>query len=349
MSKTIALFPAHPSQIWMLHSVQTELEKNDGIKVIWVMRDKDVSCDLADLLGIEYLLTSKASTGYVGNGVELIRNVFRCISITRRHKVDLWVTKYGAGNIAAKLCRKRSVSFNDDDVDQVPLIAATSYPFAEKVICPDVLRMNGYEHKAFRYKGCHELFYLHPNRFSPDSSVLKELGLESDQRYIVVRLSALNAHHDASIRGVSEAALEQVVSICNRHGTKLFITSEKPLAQNLEPYRLRLPVDRIHHALYFASVFLGDSQTMTSEAAILGTPAIRFSDFAGRLSVIDELERYGLAYGISPDRLDELELRLEDLLGGKGSELFSRNHNRFLNDKVDPVPFFADQVAECLG
>jgi predicted glycosyltransferase len=46
-------------------------------------------------------------------------------------------------------------------------------------------------------------------------------------------------------------------------------------------------------------MYIGDSQTMTAEAAVLGTPAIRFNDFVGELSYLEELEyTFDLTYGI---------------------------------------------------
>ena len=40
------------------------------------------------------------------------------------------------------------------------------------------------------------------------------------------------------------------------------------------------PLD-IHHVMSFASIYIGDSQTMAAEAGVLGTPFIRFNDFVG--------------------------------------------------------------------
>ena len=45
----------------------------------------------------------------------------------------------------------------------------------------------------------------------------------------------------------------------------------------LERYRLRVPPEQAHHVLAGARFFLGDSQTMTAEAAVLGVPAFRYS------------------------------------------------------------------------
>lgn len=68
-------------------------------------------------------------------------------------------------------------------------------------------------------------------------------------------------------------------------------------------------------------MFIGDSQTMTSEAAVLGVPSVKCNSFAGKLSVPNELEdTYALCYAFQPRRFDEFLDKIKDLL-----ELNGRN------------------------
>jgi len=57
----------------------------------------------------------------------------------------------------------------------------------------------------------------------------------------------------------------------------------------------------------FASLLISDSQSMSVEAAMIGLPNLRLSDFSGRISVLEELEKvYHLTIGIKtsdPQRL----------------------------------------------
>ena len=46
----------------------------------------------------------------------------------------------------------------------------------------------------------------------------------------------------------------------------------------------------MHHVMAFASLYIGDSQTMAAEAGVVGTPFVRLNDFVGRLSYLHELE-----------------------------------------------------------
>jgi len=299
---------------------------------------------LADRLGLRYTVLSKAGTGLLHNAAELFGNTLKTIVLTRRLKIDLWLTKYGPGNIAARLRGKRSISFNDDDIDYVPLIAWTSYPFADQIMAPRGVRMGRFAPKALFYPGYHELFYLHPNRFSPDPGVYSELGLDEAAPYGLIRLVALQAHHDVGASGMTQRWVRRLIDRLEGKA-KLFITSEKPLPAELQPYRCPLPPDRIHHALAFAEFLVGDSQTMSLEAALLGTPAFRLNSFVGRISVLEQMERYGLSFGFRPGQEQTLLDEIERLMNRRDRRVeFRQRRVSLLADKCDPLPLFVNAV-----
>ena len=75
----------------------------------------------------------------------------------------------------------------------------------------------------------------------------------------------------------------------------------------------------MHHVMAFASLYIGDSQTMAAEAGVLGVPFVRFNDFVGRIGYLRELEDvYKLGYGIHATQLKSEELR------AKSEELIRR-------------------------
>lgn len=340
--KTVAFLPNHPAQIWLLRPVAEGVA--EFADTAWFLRDKDVSVQLARAFGLPYTLLSTARKGMLGNAVELTLNTFRALWHTQRRNVDLWITKYGAGNVAAHLLHRKSLAFNDDDADVVPFIAHTSYPFADAVLATAVTRMGRYDRKTLRFPGCFELCYLHPTRFTPDRATLAAAELDQGTPYAIVRLSALQAHHDRGIRGVSERLIRRLIELT--HGRmRIYISSEKPLAPEFEHLRFPIAPEHIHHALAFAEFFVGDSQTMTAEAAVLGTPAFRINDFVGRLSYIEQLERRGLAFGYKPDQeprlLAELSAHLED---PDGPAKIARRRAAFLAESIDPVPWMVSQI-----
>ena len=62
---------------------------------------------------------------------------------------------------------------------------------------------------------------------------------------------------------------------------RVFISSESELPADLEPYRIHIPIEQMHHVQAAAALFVGESATMASESVCLGTPAI-YIDQVGR-------------------------------------------------------------------
>ncbi len=341
--RTVAFFPNHPSQIWLLHAVSQRLGKR--YRKLWFLRDKDVSLELARQLGLEFIIVSRARRGYLGNAWELFWNIFRCLYFSMRFGVDLWISKYGCANIAAFILGRKSLSFNDDDVDVVPLIAWTSYPFAEKVLMPIGVRAGRFEKKTLRYLGSHELAYLHPRNFSPRLDHRAHLALPDGERFGIIRLSALHAHHDVGKAGVAEETVLEVIRISESLGIRVFITSEKVLAAHLEPWRLSIAVSLIHHALADAEFLVGDSQTMTSESVVLGTPSFRISDFVGQISLLADLEKNGLSFGFLPSQRQKFLTDFENFLRNKEAQAeWKSRHAQFLENVEDPVTCFETAI-----
>jgi hypothetical protein len=87
-------------------------------------------------------------------------------------------------------------------------------------------------------------------------------------------------------------------------------------------------------------MFIGDSQTMTAESAVLGTPALRFNDFVGELGYLEDLEHvYGLTYGVRTNNVEGLYTKLDELLSDPNlKETFAERRKTMLAAKMN----FAD-------
>jgi uncharacterized protein len=101
----------------------------------------------------------------------------------------------------------------------------------------------------------------------------------------------------------------------------------------------------------YASLFLGDSQTMTSEAAMLGVPSLRCNSLAGRLSTLEEEEhRYGLTFGFTPERFDAFLEKLRELVVRPDlKNEWNRRKRKMLDDKIDVTAYwtwFVDNYPE---
>ena len=89
-------------------------------------------------------------------------------------------------------------------------------------------------------------------------------------------------------------------------------------------------------------MFIGDSQTMTSEAAVLGVPSLRCNSFAGRISYINEQEfKYGLTFGFHPNNFDKMLDKLNKLLLTNNLRAeFKRKRNLMLDEKINVTSFW---------
>jgi len=339
--KTIGFFPAHPSQLWMMKALYDSSPRN--VRIQWYIRDKDVTKDLIDSFGFQYTLVSKAKKGILGNALELISNIIKFMWLSKRDNIDLWFSKYGAVNISSWLLRIRNISFNDDDADVVPAIAYTSYPFANKVLCTTWTRMSQFESNAIFYNSFHELFYLHPKRFTKNlHQALISLQMRTLPPYIIIRLSSLEAHHDVNAKGISEALLKTIIHKIECK-FQVFISSEKKLFPPFTKYQLKIAPSEIHNVLAHASACIGDSQTMIAEAAVLGVPALRISSFSKKIGYLEELERRGLCKSIHPNDYSSILIEL-DLLFASIKKGLQEPKNKLIDDTIDPVDFFWQEI-----
>jgi uncharacterized protein len=345
--KTIAFFPAHPSQIWIMDELYKVLK--DKYHIIWFCRDKDILLDVAKLKGIKPIVLSTAKTKIIGNAFEFLVNIFKCFYYSYKYKIDLWVSKYGAAHISAYFMRKKSIAFTDDDVDIIPLTAWTSYPFTETILATKVTRQGNFSKKFKTINSVFELCYLHPNHFSADKKFLKLLSINDDQEYAIIRLSSLLAHHDGQIKGIDNQLLESIIQLLEKYHIMPLISSEKAIPKRFKAFLFTLPLDKMHHALYYAKLLIGDSQTMASESAVLGTAVFRFSDFTGRLSYIDDLESYGLIQSYQTSQGEKLLLDLEHFLQQKNiKKQYKQKQEVLLRDKEDPNTFFINEIENLL-
>ena len=126
---------------------------------------------------------------------------------------------------------------------------------------------------------------------------LSELNLKKGEKFTICRFVSWEANHDYGHSGLSTKNKITAVKEFSKYG-KVFITSENELPEELKQYQIKLPPEKIHHAISFASLLYGESSTMASEAAVLGTPAI-FIDDIGRGYTDEQESNYEIVYNFT--------------------------------------------------
>jgi predicted glycosyltransferase len=330
----------HPGQVHLFRHLYALLIQR-GHKVVVTVKDIPAAIDLLNSYGISFLHLGSKSDNLAGKGLNQLRYDIKMLRILRHEKIDVAMGSSMSVDHACMFTGTRSIHFSDDDPAVVPLVVKYAHPFADLIVCPDVLTFPGHQRKVIGYPAFHELAYLHPEHFTPDPSVLVENGIEKEEPFFLLRFNAFRAHHDRNNRGLSPEQRRKLVNTLKPHG-RIFITSEDDPDEEYREYRLSIRPEKIHSLLSYATLFMGDSQTMTSEAAVLGTPSLKCNSFAGRLSVPNQLEeRYGLCNSFLPHRFDEmLSMAVELLHRPSLKEEWQTRRSRMLATKVNPVGFF---------
>ena len=235
---------------------------------------------------------------------------------------------------------KPTVTILEDDIEVIHNYARITYPFAKTLLVPDVCRVGKWEKKKIPYDGYMKLAYLHPSYFTPNEDIVHSYGISDN--YILIRLAKLTAYHDSGISGLDGSLVHRVIEIAGRCGYKTYITSESEVDSSLKQYQLKISYKDIHHILSFSSMLISDSQSMSVEAAVLGVPSIRFSDFSGRISVLEELEKkYSLTFGIKTSMTQNLLDKFSDLIHiANLKDEFKQKRNAMLKDKIDVTALF---------
>ena len=281
---------SHPAHFWMFRYTIDNL-KRDGHQVVIVIRPKDVLEQLCINAGMEFYKVKNRPKkwGMFGLAIFLIEKIFEVLRIARKEKPDMLVGSDGVLAVVGKIIRKPAFECYEDDAEAIALYAKMFFPIYTGVICPECCSAWKWKDKKIAYPSYHELGYLHPNQFIPDKQKVEQYGIDTSKPYILIRFAQLTAHHDVGIHGINTQIAERMIEMLKPHG-RIYITSERPLEPQFEQYRIKInPLD-MHHVMAFASLYIGDSQTMAAEAGVVGTPFVRLNDFVGRLSYLHELE-----------------------------------------------------------
>ena len=285
----------HPKHYYQFKFIMSILrEKGHDIKVL--ARDKDVLLKVLQEEKVPYEVFGAHRDSLAGKIISSLSIYHNYKRIAKVFCPDVIVSKASLyGVLIAKALKCKSFIFPDSEV--VALTNKIVAPLATNIITPEPFALD-YGPKHQKIKGLFEDCYLSPEVLTIDREFPEKYGLK--QPYAILRFVGWAANHDINNSGFS---LEEKVSLAESIGKYMavYISSEKKLPEELAAYKLSTPAARIHDALANADLYVGDSQTMAAEAALLGTPAIRSNSFVGEsdMSNFKMLEsKYGLLLNI---------------------------------------------------
>jgi predicted glycosyltransferase len=327
----------HPAHVHFFKGFWREMIDR-GHEVLITAREKDVAVPLLDRLDIPHQVLSRQRTG-LGLGLEMITRTSKLISVARKFRPDVMTGIMGPSiAVAGRLLRTPAVIFYDTEfATQTNWFA---YPLATAVCTPECYqgRVRG---NHITYPGYHELAYLHPNRFEPQRARLASFGVSADEPYFVVRFVSWEAIHDTGEVALNLKQKRTLVDALRSRG-RVVITSEAPLPPDLEKLRSTGPVEDVHHLMAFARLIVGESATMASEAAVLGTPAV-FIATTGRGYTDDQERRYGLVRHFKDAQFEDALDCVNTLLDSSTLEESARAARaQLLRDKIDVTQWMVD-------
>jgi predicted glycosyltransferase len=318
------------------------LWRERGHTILITARRKDLTVDLLQRLNIEHEDLGAARSGLLGLSLELFARTYRLCRRVREFRPDVMTTTAGTFIAQASwICGVPSVVFYD--TENATLSNLITYPVCTAVVTPRCYTGRVPAAKHHTYPGYQELAYTHPRRFTPDPARLAEFGLSRDEPFIFLRMVSWGAAHDTLDHGFTHP--ERAVRELERFG-RVVISAEGRLPPALEPNRLSGPLENVHHVLAFARLYIGESATMASESATLGTPSI-FVATTGRGYTDEQERRYGLTYTFRDRRTaqqDGLAKAVEILSDPDAKNRWAAKRDQMLADTIDVTEYVVELV-----
>jgi len=328
----------HPGHVHLLKNVYSQL-KEKGHSIILTVKNIPVAIKLLDHYNMNYISLGHKSDSLLKKAIKQMKYNFKLLSLVKKNHIDIGLGTSISLAQVSRLSSIKSILLDDDDDAVQPHFVKFAHPFAHTLLSPDCLKDSRKKKSTIFYSGYHELSYLHPNHFTPDPNVLSELGLEREEPFFIMRFNVFKAHHDGGVKGLSAIQKKDLIELLRPHG-KIFITTEREIDPELKKFQFPISPEKMHSVLYYAKMFIGDSQTMSSEAAVLGTPSIRCNSFAGRISYLEEEEQYGLTFGFVPEDFKGMLKKIKELLSMPDlHQEWQKRREKMLEDKIDVSAF----------
>lgn len=326
----------HPAHVHLFSNFAREMQAK-GNNIFFTCREKEFEVFLLKKYGFEYKSFGKKYKTAIGKVFGIIEFDLKEFFVGLKFKPDI-IMSHGSiyAAHASFLLGKPHISMEDTfNFEQIRLYK----PFTKHILT------GNYPHplitpKIISYSGYHELAYLHPGRFTPDKSVVKDLGLSDGQKYVIMRFVSWIASHDIGHKGISLDNKIRAIREFELYA-KVFISSESALPKELEKYRIPISAERIHDAIAFAWLLYGESSTMAEEAAMLGTPAVYL--YTGSTHYTTHLEKdYGLLFNYSEsdeDQLLSINKGVELLSNTNTKKVWLERRDQMLKEKINVTDF----------
>lgn len=319
----VLIFANTPAHVHLYRNLVGRLEER-GHAVQVLGRDYGCTAALLEHYGLPHRLYGRQATSFRSLARNVPRQFVNVARLSRSYAADLVFGRGAYAALAGTFTRTPVVLVLDSEPSE--LGHALSSRFAERVLTPAAFERDLGEHHR-RFGGLTECAYLHPDVYTPDPGVRTALGIGPVEPFALVRFNAFDALHDVgSRRAPSRERATLLERLAER--VQVFVSDEGGTLElsdlPVRPYEIH-PA-RMHDVLAEARLFVTDTGTMATEAALLGTPTVRFVDgLEQAMGEFRELERSGLL--VQRSTLADV-VRVADRLLGDPSVPARWNENR---------------------
>ena len=329
----------HPAHVHYFRNILQSLT-NEGHDFLVTAREKDITHKLLDNYNISYISRGKGGKNLITKFFYLFKANYQLYKLSKKFKPNLFISFASpyAGQVAYFL---KIPHFSFTDTEHAKLGILAFLPFCDIVITPSAYKDN-LGKKQIHFDGYMEQCYLTKKYFNPNINSLKELNINKNQKYIIIRLVSWDASHDIGQHGITIDSLLKLIHKLKNYAS-IFISSEGTVPKELREYSLSIDPTKIHDVLYYASLFIGEGATMASECAIIGTPTIYVNTLS--TGYLEQQQKYGLLYmfnsmkGVTSKALELLtEKNIKEVQREKCSEV--------LKNKIDVNKFIKNLILE---
>jgi uncharacterized protein len=344
----------HPAKFHLFRRTINEL-KNLGHQVDICINAKDMLEDLVKSEGWEYTCLFpngrriKGLHTYLNAIVNSLVTIYRLAKFTySRKRYDLYITD-DLLTILGRIKNIPTFMFTDDDLSAVPetsvLLSTAKY-----VLCPNVIDIERYGKKKIGFDGYKALGHLHPNTFTYKPELLLP-ELQNDEKLFFIRCVSATSTHDVGKKGMDDELLHKIIDRLKDKG-RIMISAQREIPTSLRKYVLNIDKKQVAQYMKRATMFIGDSNSMCYESAVLGIPAIEVDEWYSDFTSFAELnEKYGLMFGYSPKDRENVFNKIDEIIENTESDkdYYLKKQEFLLSEKVDLSAFMINLFGEFPG
>lgn len=327
---------AHPASVHFFKNLIKKLEKENH-KVIVLARNKDITFRLLEAFDIKYIVLGKHYKSIIGKLYGAIFHIIKMLFYGIKYKIDIFID---AGTIypapVSFILRKKNIIVDNTDVDFT--LDATKY--FNPIYITNISFHRKMSNNQIYIDSFNELAFLHPRYFKPNTEVLKNIGLTTLDKYILLRFVLWKSVDDIGFQGFSSSEIIDMVNRFSEFG-QVLISSEAELPKEIKHLRIednpKIKYGQMQDLEYYATLLFGESGAMAAECAMLGTPSFFISP--KKLGFINELsEKYKLIYHYN-DKAKAVDKAINLLKDPDLNSKVKHEHNKLINDKISYTDF----------